>query len=229
MGLGVEKAPSPLDKKEYLKHWREAHKAERKEYDKKYQEENKERLAEQKRAYYLANREAFIAKAKKQYEANPQAGIDRATAWNKAHPTKKRELEKSWKSDNPTKVREGCRLHRERHPEFHKKRLLEWRKRNPLLVRMYCANRRGRIQANGGDITPEQVAALYETQGGKCGACQRPLNMQYQLDHVMPLSLGGEHKIENAQILCRKCNQMKHAMHPDAWAVRVGKLFNQPS
>jgi len=214
-----------MDKKEYFKQYKEANKEKLAEKAKEYYAKNKDRMAEQKRAYYLANRKRFIARAKERYEADPQAVIDRAVAWNRDHPEERSVINRKWESANIEKRNKYCKDHRERYPEFHKKRLVEWRKSNPLLVRMYCANRRGRIEASGGEITPEQVEALYEKQSGKCAACKKDLNMQYQLDHVMPLSLGGEHKIENAQILCRKCNQMKHAMHPDDWAARIGKLF----
>ena len=44
-------------------------------------------------------------------------------------------------------------------------------------------------------------------------------------DHVMPLKLGGQHVIENIQLLCPSCNHKKSAMHPDKWAAKLGKLF----
>ena len=194
-------------------------------YHARYQAEHKERIAAKKRAYYLANRAKFKEKAKKQYEANPQKAIDRAARWSKEHPEAVREIRAKRARANPEERRQACKRHREAHPEFHRKRLAQWRKQNPLLVRLYGANRRARIKGSGGQITAEQIAALYAKQRGRCAACRKALKGQYQLDHVMPLALGGEHTIENAQILCSRCNQSKHAMHPDAWAARTGRLF----
>ena len=37
-----------------------------------------------------------------------------------------------------------------------------------------------------------------------CGSSKK-----LQLDHILPISNGGENKIENLQILCSKCNRKK--------------------
>jgi 5-methylcytosine-specific restriction endonuclease McrA len=214
-----------VDKKEYLKLWREANKEKIREDNKLYQQENKEKIAENKRAYYRANREKFIERAKAQYAADQQKVIDRAAAWNKEHPEKHRESESKWAKANPDKKNAATKRYREAHPELCKKRLRDWRKSNPALVRHYTQQRRARTSDSEGTITIEQVESLYNKLGGKCGACRKKLNGTYHLDHVMPLSLGGKHVIDNADILCPKCNQRKHATHPDTWAAMHGKLF----
>lgn len=38
-----------------------------------------------------------------------------------------------------------------------------------------------------------------------------------ELDHIVPLSMGGEHTKQNTQLLCKKCNRLKSS----------GKLFDQ--
>lgn len=38
-----------------------------------------------------------------------------------------------------------------------------------------------------------------------------------ELDHVMPLSKGGTHSMDNVQLLCRKCNQRKGSRMPEMW------------
>ncbi|MBU2249718.1 MAG: HNH endonuclease, partial [Gammaproteobacteria bacterium] len=49
-----------------------------------------------------------------------------------------------------------------------------------------------------------------------CGVKTRPdIKNQYhpkrpELDHIVPLSLGGEHTKQNTQCLCRQCNMTKN-------------------
>jgi len=42
-----------------------------------------------------------------------------------------------------------------------------------------------------------------------------------ELDHVIPLSRGGEHSLANIRPACRSCNRRKHAKTPDEWAASL--------
>jgi len=52
-----------------------------------------------------------------------------------------------------------------------------------------------------------------------CHYCRRPMtNKQCTLDHVRPISLGGEDSPDNVVLACRCCNQQKAAMTLAEWA-----------
>lgn len=58
------------------------------------------------------------------------------------------------------------------------------------------------------DARPHLVA-LY---GRHCQACgRRPPEVRLTTDHVVPYALGGQDRLENYQLLCEACNQMKGA------------------
>ena len=64
-----------------------------------------------------------------------------------------------------------------------------------------------------GRIKPEEWEAICHIFGNKCLRCQqaKPLT----LDHIVPLSKGGENTIYNVQPLCKICNLMKSVGRKD--------------
>jgi 5-methylcytosine-specific restriction endonuclease McrA len=84
----------------------------------------------------------------------------------------------------------------------------------------YLALRRAAVEAGDRTLT---TLTMYDKAGGVCAACgidtlhpqtpraQRPKE-RYNwatLDHIKPLSQGGSHTWENAQLLCLSCNSRK--------------------
>lgn len=57
-----------------------------------------------------------------------------------------------------------------------------------------------------GNVTTEEIQDLLKRQS-KCLKCNSNDNLE--IDHIIPLSRGGNHEINNLQILCRKCNRSK--------------------
>lgn len=77
------------------------------------------------------------------------------------------------------------------------------------------AVRRARKAGRGESFTHQEVIGLHARQKGRCAVCAARVPItKAQRDHVMPLALGGGNSIRNIQLLCRPCNQSKHARHP---------------
>lgn len=54
-----------------------------------------------------------------------------------------------------------------------------------------------------------QRRQLWIESGGVCASCGQDLGQNWEADHVIPYSLGGETELSNAQALCRACNRKK--------------------
>lgn len=143
-------------------------------------------MCARQRKYYRENKE-------KENERNRKYGKKNRARYRKYH----REYNKKWQRENPAKSREYARRWRERHPERAKKSALN-------------TNRRRRAQKLGsrGRISSQQWSSLKEKFGGKCAYCDKALQ-KFTQDHVVPLSLRGEHTMGNIVPACRPCNSGK--------------------
>lgn len=64
-----------------------------------------------------------------------------------------------------------------------------------------------------GPITTANVLKLVAWQGYRCALTGRPLTPETaSLDHIVPVRCGGEHRIENAQVLHKDVNRAKTTM-----------------
>ncbi len=51
---------------------------------------------------------------------------------------------------------------------------------------------------------------VYEKGNGICAICGKPVTKnEFTIDHIIPLSRGGRNDIENLQIACHDCNELK--------------------
>lgn len=139
-----------------------------------------------------------------------------------------------WKSDNPEKARETAARAKTRFAEAHPERQSEYdrrqREKDPaaLRARKRAAARRererdpqrvrARERANTlrrrGATTGERVDrdVLFGRDQGLCGLCGGTVDpMNFHVDHIVPLALGGEHSYENTQIAHPGCNMSKGA------------------
>ncbi len=118
--------------------------------------------------------------------------------------------------------REACRRYRAKNPEKTRQRQRRWRKANPekarARVRRYRERnlgkdsdrsvRRRALKANApqGD-SAEAVAYAEILREGICELCGS--HGPIEIDHIIPLSTGGEHGWENFAGLCQSCNSGK--------------------
>lgn len=68
-------------------------------------------------------------------------------------------------------------------------------------------------QPRGTPVTTSTVLGLLERQGYRCALTGRQLTPETAaLDHIIPIKYGGEHVIENTQVLHKDVNRAKNSM-----------------
>lgn len=111
-----------------------------------------------------------------------------------------------------------------RHQDSRNAYMRKWRARNPDKASMYDARSKGRRKAIllsiDANITIKDLRELEIKQGGICAYCKRGYGKRKHLDHVIPLSRGGTHTINNVVYACEKCNLNKYTKTPEEWVDR---------
>lgn len=100
--------------------------------------------------------------------------------------------------------------------------LRRYRYANPDRVRGYCKRRRGLVFPA---LPTGCIAKIKKMQRGKCAYCKTSVAKTFHVDHIKPLTLGGEHKPRNIQILCPPCNLSKSARDPIVHMQSLGRLL----
>lgn len=185
-----------------------------------------------------------LASAAKRYASNPEPAKIRAAKWDKEHPeqvklrqtkhrtnnrvelnsnalakyhadpTKRTLSATKWRLANIERVRANCRRWSLSNAEHHNRLRAEWRENNPDAGRIMVQNRRAKLRNSNGKLSAGLAKRLFALQKGLCPCCGKHLGIDYHLDHIMPVALGGEHVDSNIQLLRASCNFSKSARHP---------------
>lgn len=154
---------------------------------------------EKRRAYWLAR-----------YHNNPKV----------------KQQNREWRERNPDKVRAYREKWIANNPEKHRKVQRNYTANNPEAVQANVRKRRARLRNSTGSHTAEDIAAILKRQKHQCAECGASVKKRSdrQVDHIMPLKLGGSNNPSNLQILCNTCNKVKGAKHPIDFAQERGRL-----
>lgn len=166
------------------------------------------------RARREADPEAVRAIEKKYRTNNPDAVRAKGRRWRQANPERQRENNRTWYANN-----------RERRDALAR----EWKAANPHKVSGYVQQHRA---LKAGAIFGDVDWAAAQTGYTVCYLCGEPLSGDIDVDHVIPLSRGGAHSMENLRPTHASCNRSKQYLTLDelpgyqgpiligAWSVR---------
>lgn len=178
----------------------------------KWRNKNQDKEKIIKANYYKRHIDASKQRGANYYEKNKESVCKRSRAWADANPDKVIESKKKHASSGKEAVTK--RAYQSKNEERLKHRRKLWLLNNIDSVRRSVQNRRARRNDSEGTLSKDIAERLLTLQRGKCACCSQPLGSNYELDHIMPLALGGPNTDNNIQLLRRKCNRQKHAKHP---------------
>ena len=167
------------------KKYQEEHKKEILEYHKRYYENNKEEVLRKCKVYREEHKE-HISKHKKQYyKNNKEEVLRKCKIYREEHKKECSECKKKWYEDNKEHVLEKRK---------------EYVKENPEKIFNHNVNRRTKEENQGDGISKEQWYEMMNFFDWKCAYSGEYIggNSEFRtIDHIIPISIGGEHEVWN--------------------------------
>jgi hypothetical protein len=151
---------------------------------------------QRQREYRESNRERLNAAARERYAATRELRLETMRAWQSANREKVRQNQRSWYAANKERVLAQTRA---------------WVDANPEKARAKDARYKARAK---GAAVVEVIdrAAIIARDKQRCHLCGGHVpDGDVTLDHIIPLSCGGDHTATNLAVAHRSCNCRKGA------------------
>lgn len=100
-----------------------------------------------------------------------------------------------------------------------------WEQKNRDAKNSHGRNYQARKKNAKGSHSKSDITLLLQYQKGKCAVCRDALGGTFDVDHVVPLSRGGENDKYNLQLLCVTCNRTKNKQDPILFMQKRGYLL----
>ena len=150
---------------------------------------------------------------RRQWAANPEPMREQTQRWRRENRARIREQNKQYRLGNADRIKEYNRLYRLENADRCKESIRRCRAANPDGRRAEWHRYQARKKGNGGTYSDLEWNALCASYGNVCLRCG--MSVPLTVDHVIPVSMGGENDISNLQPLCLSCNSIKHTKTAD--------------
>jgi 5-methylcytosine-specific restriction endonuclease McrA len=173
-----------------------------------FQNLEKKRKENAKR-YFSENKDKIAKKREKRMSESKEKYAEMARSYALKHKAKRKEYYKRY-----------CEEHKDRVALSNKR----WREKNwgrmSGLLAMYRARRRSQTP----DLTAEQkkIIGVFFEQAVRL---KKTLGIPFEVDHIVPISLGGSHHPCNLQVMPMRLNRVKHNRGIFRWEEKNEKII----
>jgi len=166
----------------------------------------------------------FNKKQAKYYRNSYCRGCERK--YSRVYHTEYRKAElcykKQYRESHKNEIKEYMKEYRRNNKKYINKCNRQWRKNNPECNKEYYKNNKSKIYANQAkrratkrnqiptNANKEKISYMYQI----AHELTEERGVEYQVDHIKPLSKGGLHHENNLQILSRSLNLKKASKWP---------------
>lgn len=134
-------------------------------------------------------------------ERHPQRVKESQAKYQAKHKEDKRDYDKQYREANKETIQQRKRAYYQEHKDSERARVENWKTEHPEQYRAVHSAAKHRYRAqlleNGGSYTHEQLLECLEFFGYCCAYSGEPLQPDYHVDHVVPISKGGRNDIKN--------------------------------
>lgn len=189
---------------------------------------NPEKYRQKEKAIYLANPEGKRAANQRRYAKHGDTLRKRSSEYRRLNPEKKRAQDKRYAAENSEKIRIARNARYAANPQGQAVRGKRYVKNHPEVPRRAASKYRAmKLKATVGDtnLITEWEATWKSKKTVSCYWCRKRVKTsRVHVDHVVPLSKGGEHSVDNLCVSCERCNLTKQAKLPEEFV----KTIKQP-
>ena len=183
-----------------------------------YDEVNREKKLASNKIWAKEHKEEMLKWGREYYERNSEKQMEKSKKWRKENPEEWKILTKRHYQKHKEEIRIERKSFRDNNKEKLKEQRKEYRQSEAWkIAKKNDSNRRRseKIKTSNGTISTKALKELIIKQDYKCKYCNCDLDFSVKnsvhLDHVVPLSKGGTHTIENVVYSCASCNLQKGA------------------
>ncbi len=212
-----------MDKEEKLRrhriackkhYWKPKVRAKKKIYKKKYDLENKEKIS--KYGYKKRARPEYQVRVKKWREEHKKHLKEYNKNWRKNNKERKKKMDRDYFLNNREKVNKTSEIWRNNHKGKVKKYNQKYYT-SPKGIISYTHHNHKRIatiKERPCDLSNDKVKKILERDKVcvYCGSSKR-----LELDHIVPLKLGGNSLYNNFVVACKRCNTTKSGKDVFEW------------
>jgi len=178
---------------------------------------NKDDIAKKSKQYRKTHQNQIKEQKHQWRQTNLEYAREKSREWGENNKERRSDNHRRWRGENQDHLREYWHDWQKENHEHYSEYQRKYRAENPQIVTNCSARRRAKIR-QWSDITAEEWLGLMSQYEWECFYCGIRLGIQNRsVDHIIPISRGGRHHVENLIPCCRLCNSSKHDTIYPVW------------